>query len=694
MKYMLSLIMAAAGLAYAADSTNPVIVTATRDTNPVQKTPYYTSSISADEIISEYMSRTVPEALKRETGTSIQKTSHGQGSPYIRGFTGYRNLMLVDGIRLNNSTFRSGPNQYWNTIDSLSLSRIELVRGPFSALYGSDAIGGTAECFSRGAQDLPLGETSLTELYYRFSSAEDSHQARLSTIYSPVSSTIFTAGMTAKDFGDLRGGSSIGTQEKTGYDELDWDLKLEHFTDDDARIVVAHQNVDINDAWRTHTTIYGISWHGTTVGDELKRSWDQNRELTYLQYHQVNIGDAVDEVHAGISHHLQAEQRDRIRTRNRYDNQGTDINTLGAFLQLKSPFDAGALIYGVDYYRDEVDSFNHTLNPDGSIKSSAIQGPVADDASYDTAAVFLQSIFDLNENSSLLVGGRYEHTAADADKVLDPLTGDQTSISENWDSVAGNARLMKAVTADGSLRLFTGISQGFRAPNLSDLTRLDEARTDELETPSPGLDPEKFISYEAGAKIKTAKASAQIALFHTDIKDTIVRTPTDAIIDGSREVTKKNGGDGYAQGIEIQGDYRITEAFTLFGAFTWVDGKEETYPTSDPVIAEEPMSKLMPPAGHAGVRWAPSKKWWLEASCDAADKADKLSTADKNDTSRIPPGGTPGYAVYNLRAGWKPTDRLTLAMALENIGDKDYRIHGSGLNEPGRNLIISIRNTF
>lgn len=694
MKYILPIALITACCAYGAEQTEPITVTATRDTSPVQKAPYYISSVSSDEITSEYMTRTVPEALKRETGTSIQKTGHGQGSPYIRGFTGYRNLMLVDGIRLNNSTFRDGPNQYWNTIDPLSLSRIELVRGPFSALYGSDAIGGTAECFSRGAQDLPPGKSSLTDLYYRFSSAEDSHQARFSTIYSPHGSTFLTAGITMKDFGELEGGSSVGTQEKTGYEEMDWDIKLEHFTDDNARIVIAHQNVNLDDAWRTHKTIYGVSWHGTTVGNELKRSLDQNRELTYMQYHQVNIGQAVDEVHAGISHHMQAETRDRIRTRNRHDYQGTDVNTIGAFVQLKSPFDSGALIYGIDYYRDNVDSFKNTLNPDGSVKSSAIQGPVADDAAYDTAAAFLQGVIDLDKNSSLLLGGRYERSSVDADKVEDPRTGSQTSLTESWDSVAGNARIIKAVTVDGSLRLFAGISQGFRAPNLSDLTRLDTARTDELETPSPGLDPEKFISYEAGAKFNTDNASAQVALFRTDIKDSIVRTPTGEIIDGNREVTKKNAGDGFAHGLEIQADYKVTENVKIFGAFTWVYGEEETFPTSDPVLETEPFSKLMPPAGHAGIRWSASNDFWMEASCDAADKADELSTADKNDTSRIPPGGTPGYAVYNLRAGWKPTDRLTLAMAIENIGDKDYRIHGSGLNEPGRNFIISVRNTF
>ena len=74
--------------------------------------------------------------------------------------------------------------------------------------------------------------------------------------------------------------------------------------------------------------------------------------------------------------------------------------------------------------------------------------------------------------------------------------------------------------------------------NLSDLTRLDSGRTDEIETPSPNLDPEQFLSYEIGIKGKRDKLSGQLAYFYTDIDDMIVRTPTGQVVDGDNEVTK------------------------------------------------------------------------------------------------------------------------------------------------------------
>jgi hemoglobin/transferrin/lactoferrin receptor protein len=104
---------------------------------------------------------------------------------------------------------------------------------------------------------------------------------------------------------------------------------------------------------------------------------------------------------------------------------------------------------------------------------------------------------------------------------------------------------------------------------------------------------------------------------------------------------------------------------------------------------------MMPPTAQLGVRWqTPNSKYWTELAGDIAQDADKLSDEDKLDTQRIPPGGTPGYAVLSFRTGFSFSKGFELAVSLENIFDKDYRIHGSGVNEPGRNLIITSNCTF
>jgi hemoglobin/transferrin/lactoferrin receptor protein len=671
-----------------------IVVTATRDERLAKDTPYASSVLTAEALRLEQSTRTLPEALSTQAGTMVQKTGHGQGSPYIRGFTGYRTLFLIDGIRLNNATFRDGPNQYWNTVDALGLHQIEMVRGPFSTLYGSDAIGGTVNAITRGVQDLRSDRDWDRSLYYRYSSAENAHIARADSIGRLTEALTLTLGYTFKEFGDLEGGSTVGTQERTGYDERDWDAKLEYFVSDNAYIVLAHQSVDVDNAWRTHKTVYGINWEGLSVGSEFRRVFDQDRELTYLQYHHENVAGFVEAIHAGVSRHLQSEERDRLRTRERHDVQGFDVETLGAFITLKSPSPVGTLIYGAEIYHDAVDSFKHTLAPDGSVSSTSIQGPIGDDATYETLGIHLQDEIGATEKLSFILGGRYEFAQADADSVEDPASGQRISVSGDWDAVVGSARSLYHLNPEKTVSAFAGVSQGFRAPNLSDLTRLDSARTDEIETPSPDLDPEHFVSYEAGLKATTQGLTAQLAYFYTDIEDMIVRTPTGRIIDGDHEVTKRNGGDGYVQGVELDASFGLWRELDMFGTFTWMDGEVDTYPTSSAELATETIDRLMPPTGRFGLRWNQGGTYWAEAGCTIAAKADALSTRDTSDTSRIPPGGTPGYTVYGVRMGWRCTDRIAVSVAVENITDEDYRVHGSGVNEPGRNLIVSLRSTF
>jgi len=117
----------------------------------------------------------------------------------------------------------------------------------------------------------------------------------------------------------------------------------------------------------------------------------------------------------------------------------------------------------------------------------------------------------------------------------------------------------------------------------------------------------------------------------------------------------------------------------------------ETYPTSDPVKKSEPLSRLMPATANLGLRWEPREKgFWVEGLVTIAGRQDRLSTRDKGDTQRIPPGGTPGYTVLTIRAGWQVTEHVTLSLAVENVTNEDYRIHGSGLNEPGTNAVLTV----
>lgn len=143
-----------------------VVITANRYESFQLKTPEAIRSLNYKSI-QNYQSRTSPEALMLTPGVFIQKTNHGGGSPFLRGVTGNQTLLLIDGIRLSNATMRYGPNQYLNTIDVFSLEKFEVLRGSGSVQYGSDAVGGTIQAFSR-ALDTTLqqiwGGTVLSRL--------------------------------------------------------------------------------------------------------------------------------------------------------------------------------------------------------------------------------------------------------------------------------------------------------------------------------------------------------------------------------------------------------------------------------------------------------------------------------------------------------------------------------------------------
>lgn len=672
-----------------------IVVTATRVKTLAFDVPYSIHILLSDELAKCQLSPTVPEVLREVPGVMVQKTSRGQGSPFIRGFTGYRTLFLIDGIRLNNSVFRDGPNQYWNTVDPLIISRIEMIKGPSSVLYGSDAVGGDVNAVTRESKKHATGFSRGATFYYRYASAENASVSRVEISGNLQGRIGALLGFSLKRFGDVRGGRTVGLQPKSGYDEWDWDLKCEYMINNDSRLVFGHQRTDLDDVWRTHRTIYGISWRKTTKGTDKKLVLDQYRQLTYLQYEANKPLSFIDRLKASLSYHVQKEEQFRVKSNDASEKQGFDVKTPGVWIQIESSSPIGHLVYGAEFYRDNVNSFLNRYHADGTLEKVEIQGPVGDDASYDNLGIFAQSEVPVSRRLKLTIGARFTEVSACAAKVRDPLTGNRISISSHWNAFVGSARLLFKADRKGRCNLFAGVSQGFRAPNLSDLSRFDIARSNEIEVAAPRLDPERFVSYEIGLRTDYNHWSTQLAYFFTDIENMIIRVPTGNIVEGNNEVTKKNAGDGFIQGIELEAIYRLRPQLSMGGSFSWMDGEVEIYPTSSPEKKREPVDRLMPQTLNLSMRWAkPTPAYWIEGLCTIVARQDKLSSRDKADNERMPPDGTPGYTVLTFRSGWELTEHLIVSVAVENVANEDYRIHGSGYNEPGRNFVLGLDFTF
>jgi len=669
-----------------------IVVTPTRGPIPETAAPAAVSRVDMRDGSAAEMARSTPEALREVPSAMAQKTAHGMGSPYLRGFTGFRTLALADGIRLNNSVFREGPNQYWATIDPRSVRRFEVVRGPASVLYGSDAIGGAMNA-------LPVeppawsGEPKWTgRLSYRGATAENYNGGRVE--YSGRASPEFGAvmGFTKNEIGDLRGGREVGRQPHTGYSEWGGDGRLVFEPDRDTRLTLAHQSFRQDGVWRTHRTPYGIDWKGLKRGDDREHVFDQARDLTYAR---LDTGDAERGPARSFTvyRHAQSEDLRRVRADGRRDAQGFDVAAWGACAQAIRPGAVGRWTAGAEYQADLVDSYGRQYDAAGTLKKTEIQGPVADDAAYHLAGLYLQNQLplDLERRFELVSGARYTFARAEAERVKDPRTGKPFRIADEWQDLAGSLRGVARLGEQGASAVFAGVSQGFRAPNLSDLTRLDIARSNEVEVPTSGLEPERYLSFEVGARLDFSPVRIEAAAYRTLIDGMIVRAPTGRVLeDGLVEVVKRNAGDGWVQGVEGRVDIALAREWSVWTQAAWMEGEVDGYPDSTAVLRREPVSRLLPATLRAGLKWAGENgRWWIEGVGEAAEKADRLSASDRRDTQRIPPDGTPSYAVAHLRAGAKLSDRVRLAVAVENLFDADYRIHGSGVNEPGRNVVVS-----
>lgn len=670
-----------------------IVSTPTRVERTNFETPHVVDTISGTELI-ERSVRSLPEAFEQTPGVVVQKTAHGQGSPFIRGWTAYHNLLLIDGVRLNNSVFRSGPNQYWNTVDAFGLSVIELVKSQGSVLYGSDAVGGTVQALTRRPVYAEQGLYTGGRSYSRYAHGEDSFIQRNEYTVSDAGKYGFIFGGTHKDFGDIRA-AELGTLPFTGYDEWDIDAKLELFLNPDTRLTFFHQQVHIDDAWRVHKTQFAVPFAGSTVGDERARILDQNRALTYVQLEGNADLAFFDHYTVSLSHQQQDEQRFRKRTDGRSDVQGFTVDSYGTWAQFDKYLQVTDVSYGFDYYHDEISSFRNDFNADGSFKESKIQGPVGDDGVYDLFGAFIHTATPVGDRFTVDFGGRFTHAEADIGRVEDPATGNPISIENDWQNFVGSGRVSYRLDENDEFRVFAGASQAFRAPNLSDLSRLDSNRSTEIETPAPNLDPEHFVTYEIGVKANTERFSGSLSYFYTQVNDLILRTPTGRIVDGLDEVTKLNSGNGHVQGVEIAGEFALCDEWTVFGGLAYQDSQVSTFPTSAPILRDEVLSRVLPLNGFGGVRWENhAGDFWIEGLVNAYDHADRLSTADTRDTQRIPPGGTPGYWVATVRSGWQACDNFLLTTGVENIFDEAYRAHGSGQNEPGVNGFVGAEITF
>lgn len=633
-----------------------MVVTATGIERQVFETPHAVSVLDDKTIDESGMAKT-PDILSGVEGILVQKTNAGGGSPFLRGLTGKQVLILVDGIRLNNSYYRFGPHQYLNTIDANIIERIEVVRGPASVLYGSDALGGVINVITKRRSEFSRAQ-ALDGLLQLHGQTADGQLGTRVQVEGNRGALGFIGGVSAKQFGELRGGSGVGVQSPTGYDEVDADLKLNYRWAAGSELILAHQFSRQYDVPKTSEV---------TLGNKLKFNYEpQLRALTYLEYRAVDVG-ALNELRFNVSYNRQQEGEQIIARAapNIETREFTDVRTIGLRADASSRIGSKhVLSYGLDYYRDRFATRNTRTELNSGTRTAIAPG-TPDGARYSAAGAFLQDTLSFTPHFEATLGARYSRFSADGS-----LTGTQLAFSGSRFTVSAHGLLR----LNPHWNLVGGIAQGYRAPNMEDFFgRVDFVS----EIPNTALRAERSLNREIGLKYYSERTSGDIFVYAADYDDLIARVD---VAPGVKQ--RQNLRKAAIRGVETG----IKHAFDRH----WSAAANLGYARGEDRDSGQPLQRIPPLNGAVRLRFERTAKDWYEVYSLFAAKQQRLSAEDRGD-ARIPRGGTPGYATLNLRAGFAPARNQQWLVSLENIGNLKYKSHGSGIYAAGTNLSITWR---
>ena len=362
------------------------------------------------------------------------------------------------------------------------------------------------------------------------------------------------------------------------------------------------------------------------------------------------------------------------------------------------------LLYGLDGSRERVSSrawqildFSRSLpGSDTAITRHADRGQYVDGSRYAQGGAWASSRLDLGPQVTLRLGGR----AAVADVSSPEQTvSDTVGVDAQWWTMVGHAGAQWRPRP--GLALMAGLEQGFRPANLDDLTAR-QVTGQGFQIDNPDLVPEETLTLELGTRWSGRSLSVEGWVFQTygeHWMDRDVFPPGQCPESLRRACTAARWaqpvklvnlpGTAVIRGAELHGKLRLPWGLRARGTLSYAWGEGDSPLAHEPGV-RRPLSRIAPLNGTLEGRWKhPGSGLHLGAAMRWAQAQDRLSFGDIND-KRVPPGGTPGHVVFDLRAGLRLGDQVSANAVLENLGDAAYRIHGSSVNGPGRGLLLNV----
>ena len=653
----------------------------------------------------------------------VQKSQSGGGSPVIRGFEASRVLLMVDGVRLNNAIFRGGHLQNIITIDNMILDRVEIIYGPSSTLYGSDALGGVVNMFTKK----PILTTSSSwktnaNLIQRYASGQNENRTHLDVTIANNQWAYLTS-FTYGSFGDMRQGANrsatypdfgkrtfyvlrdagadvvkvnedVNVQKLSGYNQTDLLQKVMYKPNEHSEHLL---NIQISNS--SNINRYDRLTE-TSKGLPVYSEWyygPQIRNLISYKYTATKLPGYFSDLMVTSS--FQDIEESRISRK--YNTTAKDfrferVNVLGVNADLLHRQANGEIHLGAESYTNFVRSTAERLN----IATSALSrittrysdGPTK--MSYN--ALYLQQTKSLDNHWVLNDGIRLNLVQLDArfaDTTLMHFPFNKAI--QNNTAVTGNLGI--AYNGENGYRATAGLSSGFRSPNVDDLTKVFDTKTGYVVVPNKDLKPEYTYNAEINLSHTGNIASWGASVFYTWFNNAIVVSKYN--LNGQDNImyqnvlsavyAPQNQASAKLYGFNLNGKIKLIYNTILQGTYTYTKG---TYNNGTVTM---PLDHIPPAYGRVGLKKG-MDKFNVEGFIlfNGWKHMNDYNLNGEDNELYATPDGMPSWMTVNFSSYYNPTKKLSLGVQIENIADKNYRYFASGISAVGRNFIVSGRLSF
>ncbi|RJP60668.1 MAG: TonB-dependent receptor [Ignavibacteriales bacterium] len=704
-------------------SLDQIVVSATKWNQLNRENPTKVSMVTPKDLALQNP-QTAADLLNISGEVFIQKSQQGGGSPMIRGFATNRLLIAVDGIRMNTAIFRSGNLQNVISLDPFSIERAEVMFGPGSILYGSDAIGGVMSFYTLNPQ-FSLNESIFIKgnSSVRHSTANNEFTGHIDINLGWKNFALITS-ITHTDYGDLKMGS-VGPDEylKPFYvKRINGEDKVFENDDPELQTPTGYSQINLmqklrykpNENWNLS---YGFHYSITSNYDRYDRlirtrnglprsaEWyygPQKWMMNNLEITNQYNNSVYDDMTIRLAHQFFEESRidrdfnDDIR-RSRIEK----VNAYSINFDFNKSLDQKHnLIYGLEFVYNDVAS---TGTDENILTRDILPGPSRyPQSNWSSYAAYLTYQFKMSQNLLLQAGARYNYfnINAEFDTTFYPFPFTKTELNNG--ALTGSIGLV--YSPDKSWSIGLNLSSGFRSPNIDDVGKVFDSEPGSVVIPNPDLKAEYAYNAELGiAKVFNDFMKIDLTGYYTFLDDAMVRrnyslNGLDSLI-YSGELSQiqaiQNAASAYVWGIQTGVELKLPAGFGFSTRFNYQQGEEELDDGS-----KSPLRHAGPWFGSTHLTFSAQRlKMDLYAVYNGEVSYDNLAEEERGKTylyTEDENGNpySPSWYTLNLKMSYQFSDLLFISGGIENITDQRYRPYSSGLAAPGRNFILSLRAGF